>query len=812
MADSNYSDIRSLYHSNYLSTKYCIHFSPNYYSTATITTTDAIDSAPSAATTNTSWRLLHAGKSDTPPLNVKFDTNKPHNVISDVLHGYQTRLKNIYENYPEISTQGWFDDSVQKQLFINITLKKELKNNKEDYHSTTEQAIIKGETAYEAYKYVYYDKIFQVNCCSTFQLFLLEGDAGTGKTSLAYRICKLWARGDVLQQYSCIILVELRNLKSGTKISLETLVTAVGQSIHDETSVCSEIDRTLGHGILIWLEGWDEIDTSFVTDSAFDTLLHGKLLPHSHVVITTRPSATRTLFKKFRFAHKFKLIGFDEGHVKKYVTRYCANTDDPCLNLEKFMDHLNATSGLSHLAKVPFFLAILVKLFKANRKLPHKLTHIYIDFLKICLQHYKEKNYRDYQPITDLNDLPTKMHRIFKCMQKCAYEQFLFHTQLTEKEISDFFNGPKVPDNFDGFGLFNVILSSNTIGISKIYYFKYKPIQEMLATLYLKRLEQNNLITELSDTFGKKALEMVWVFYAGLTGLNRVTLQNVLVKHRVTVVQKPLNSFPAKSLTDLVKAWRESQMYYMNAIKKNIDFFLLLIMCCYEADNSEACRDIANHFYTEKVCRFEIPPNHATPYLLLAVSYFIRHSGKTWSLRCNTVHVVQSSVELLFTHYHINDSKNTMTNLWVFCCVVTPSDIDTYCNAIKSQSSLQWIHLLPGSSLGDNGTYKLCNHLNFNSQMLKVELDECDIGNEGLKYIGHMLKINRSILCLHMRKNSFTLEGLKEFLQCIKNQQYLQNLCLDKKFCENIEINAILEDINAIRTKNNADPLMLTHR
>ena len=31
MADSNYSDIHSLYHLNSLSTKYCIRFSPNSY-------------------------------------------------------------------------------------------------------------------------------------------------------------------------------------------------------------------------------------------------------------------------------------------------------------------------------------------------------------------------------------------------------------------------------------------------------------------------------------------------------------------------------------------------------------------------------------------------------------------------------------------------------------------------------------------------------------------------------------------------------------------------------------------------------------
>ena len=127
--------------------------------------------------------------------------------IGNAVQNCQTDLKLIYNNLPNISTQSLIDNSVEKQ-FINITLLKSLENNEhnmKDYCHSPEH-MIKDEVVYGSYPYVNYDEIFQVSNdnCNTYQLFLLEGDAGTGKTSLAYKVCKFWAEGKVLQKYSCI--------------------------------------------------------------------------------------------------------------------------------------------------------------------------------------------------------------------------------------------------------------------------------------------------------------------------------------------------------------------------------------------------------------------------------------------------------------------------------------------------------------------------------------------------------------------------------------------------------------------------------
>ena len=171
----------------------------------------------------------------------------------------------------------------------------------------------------------------------------------------------------------------------------------------------------------------------------------------------------------------------------------------------------------------------------------------------------------------------------------------------------------------------------------------------------------------------------------------------------------------------------------------------------------------------------------------------------------------------MFTHINDPDINQCCPqaatgHLWVLCCVVTSSEIDAYCSAIKSQSSLQWIHLLPGSYLGDDGTCKLCKCLYDDSQVIKVEIDDCCIGSNGLRSIGCMLNANRKILCLNLIKNNFTLDDVKEFLQYIKNQQYLEILLLDINYCEDPEICTILKDINLIRSKNNAIPLTIGYQ
>ena len=167
--------------------------------------------------------------------------------LSSPVNEYAARLKCAYDNLREISTQLFFDNDTEKQ-FIDITLAKSLEKGTKDHHYSSEH-VIEDEVVYDNRQYWHYDKIFEGEC-NTYQLFLIEGDACTGKTSLAYKVCKTWAKGDeVLKKYSCMVLVRLRDVKPQDNVTLEILLAATGQSVSND--LCTEISRTKGKGFLI---------------------------------------------------------------------------------------------------------------------------------------------------------------------------------------------------------------------------------------------------------------------------------------------------------------------------------------------------------------------------------------------------------------------------------------------------------------------------------------------------------------------------------------------------------------------------------
>ena len=144
------------------------------------------------------------------------------------------------------------------------------------------------------------------------------------------------------------------------------------------------------------------------------------------------------------------------------------------------------------------------------------------------------------------------------------------------------------------------------------------------------------------------------------------------------------------------------------------------MQCCYEAKNPLACKAIVDCYCPNNLCQIEITASHVTTYMLLAVLYFIGHSGKMWPVRC--VAAISSGVELLNTYItnpalYVSNSESA-GRLCVWCFVVKPSDINAFVKAIKVQLSLQWIHLLNRSCLGNDATAKLCEYLKFDNQVM----------------------------------------------------------------------------------------------
>ena len=369
-----------------------------------------------------------------------------------VLIVYQGHLKQTYHAMSIVSKQGWIDRSNMKDLFDNVTIIKSRQKIGLDFeYTTSSQEILDNQIQSTPEVFKMYNKLFETFDSRKRQLIVLEGNAGTGKTTLAYKVCKEWAEGNVLLQYSHVILLQLRDIKSGSMNKPEQLFDAMGKL--NET-VYAEMAANYCWGVLLWLEGWDELASSLRLRSIFMGIASGKILPLATLVISTRPSATGSLKEVFNnFTHNFKLVGFTHKQIEEYVHYYCLNS-----NLaERFLMQLKHVPSLAQLAEVPLTLAILVKLFKKTKDLPNSLTEIYDNCLMNILQHHKEKNLRDTQLFHSTNRLPSKMQKIFDVLTKHAFECLFYHESFSEEEISEaLFDSSCVPLEFDGLGLFKI--------------------------------------------------------------------------------------------------------------------------------------------------------------------------------------------------------------------------------------------------------------------------------------------------------------------------------------------------------------------
>ena len=721
-----------------------------------------------------------------------------------VLDQYYRYLKNRYLSLPEVSLHGWHDSNINTKKFTDITIIKSIQKGEKDPQSTSTVALLNREVEYSIHKCKSYDEIFKFDNNEDGKLLILiQGNAGTGKTTFAQNVCKKWSTGDMLDDYSFVVLICLRDQKPGAINEPKDLFINVGKTASD---IHTELSSHPTKRVLFWLEGWDELHDGYKVQSVFTQLLTGEVFPQAVVVVSTRPLATASLHS-LKFVRKFNLVGFDKSQIEKcahdYFFNYYHDHTGLDLTFSKFMDQLESVHALAQLAEVPLNLAIILKLFVHNKTLPTTLTSVYTNIVLVILQHHKNRNYKDRKAITSLDDvhMPSTMTMILRGLEKHAYDTFLSQKPFTFEDISVYISGPLDEKEFDGMGFFQIIEQKSMTGESNSYLYRYRVIQEYLAAVYLTRLELEDQKQELISIFGEANYEMVWIFYAGITGMTRIHIKFVLPK---LVLPSHSNvKLPVCTRRDVLRTWMQCHSHFMDMTRNtefSIDFLLTQMLCCYEAKNPEACKVIVDYYYPNNICRIEIPPNRATPYLLLAVSYFIAHSGKKWSLRC--VSAIPSGVELLCKF--MNDPKRSVlsddtSGLWVWCFVVKTSDIDAYIKAIKSQPSLQWIHLLNGSHLGDNCTAKLCECLKIDCNIIRIVLENCGIGSIGLRSIAYLLKVNRKILHLDIRKNSFSLDDVINFLFIIKDKTLLEYLLVDKEYSKNAQVRTILQDINLRR-------------
>ena len=729
---------------------------------------------------------------------------------------YQEYLKKMYLDKVEVEVQDTFNNNINQ--FVNLSLIK-------PQDETSNNEYLKA--LHDPYDLLYSHKEYTSNITTPLnslaeifdasgpvsQVILIQGSPGCGKTTLANKICTEWAKGNLAQHFMLVILLNLRDVTISEIESIDQMVECtMGEDFVPE--IVRDISCIEGKNILLLLEGWDELPEDKQLDqSFFANMIARKVLRKISVLITSRPSSIGSIQKKF-ITRNIAILGFSEDRIEQYIDQcFLDSNHGPKDTLKyRFMTQLNSNLMLKSLSYIPVNLSILVYVFtQYESKLPDTLTELYQHYVLLKLSLYNQRQSDEYMKFTTLDCLPDYITESLNKLCELAYggikNQKLYFTQNDIEKLYQ-----SVPLEYDGMGLLQVDNYMLRRGSNKTYHFIHKTVQEFLAAIHMTNVsDQKN---SLSQFFRNEQFEMVFVFYAGLTGfdhLNAVELFTTCTHEQPSVIVPfSFNKFMLFIASCYRKncgtwlVWRDKLLRSKaHSEEYNMHQISVLIACCAEAKNPAICTALSNSgLFLRDFCHVNFSASIVTSQLLSSLSYCIAHSDKKWEVHCDCVLSEQDVVSL---QKHLIDANNITGKLVALKSVIESSNVmyKFVERFLQPHSTLCQLDF-SNSKFHDDCITILSEGLRLNGSVIILELVNCNISSIGILTIAEMLCYNITLQRINLESNKFAIKAFVKVLKIIKNNTTLRILKVD-----NGVYNKQIKQQLAIFNRNRKNPLML---
>ena len=602
------------------------------------------------------------------------------------------------------------------------------------------------------------------------KLILIDGAPGSGKSTLTVHICQQWGREELFNEFTIVILVQLRDPRVQSAQSITDLLPCESRSIAEE--VAAEIMAVKGSGILWILDGFDELPSHLQKDSIISTLIRPKFyqknpLPKTAVIVTSRPISSGDLCTVV--SSRIEVLGFTAEEQRLFFTE-CLNNDTKAV--EALMERLSSNPAMEGSCYLPLNASIVAHLYLANGSLSSTIYGIFSSLVQHCLSRYLHERQGVSQTLASFesfNELPNELQSSFKQLCKLAF------TGARDNKVT--FSSSDIEalgssDEICELGLLQAVPSIVSYGRSVYHNFLHLSVQEMLAAVHISRMPASEQISTFDSMFNDASARFsaVLQFYAAITKLR--TSRPLL-----SLVPRFLRPIPA-SICDLVREIVQKDSWAL---------LVSLLNCLYEAQDTDLCRYVGEQLrdtvsfldrFSGSVSELELFMS-LLPQDCLSIGYFlasiaVSYKGR-FSVDLRHCHLSDTGVKILMQSLCRNlDPHSEISghlHMIIWCNEITGVGASYIAEALRTTRTLRKLDLWR-NPIGDKGLQYIAEALTTNTSLTVLSLDNCRlrITEESGPALTEMLQRNKTLRKLNLSFNeaisdnaaSFIIEGLKK--------------------------------------------------
>ena len=647
------------------------------------------------------------------------------------------------------------------------------------------------------------------------KVILIEGPAGSGKTTLMWYTCRKWAASRLFPEVNLLIHISLKDPAFHSAKCLADIIPHPSSEMRE--AVARAIANQHGKGICFLFDSWDEVPCHCLELNPY---LHcfiagtsGKMVPRCSIVVTSRPVGALPLYPLLTARLIVGCFGYSE--IEKFID---ANLDGIGDTKENLLEAFRRNPRLVGLCNLPINAAIVIHLFNSfNHKLPLTRTELFMALVSnILVRHMQLRTLHGLQGVPSFDSLPEDIYQ--KLNQVCS---LAFHGVMESRSVFGVkaLKAVGVASHIvlDTLGLLQVHQQLTGFGPQHRYSFLHYAVQEFLAAYHISKLTSEEQFKVVSQIFHNNPLSPVLPFYAGLTKLSNSSVCSMLME----VTKKPLDM--GSAMVSMLQNPTGSKFSNSNKL------LLVLVNCIYESQRKDVCKLVDfPHAPLNPSCYVSFQGLRLDPMYCMSLGYFLANKqlDKICTLVLNDCCIGDIGIEVFMKELsqgrvlkeatgvklvlsgndcsrhsvkYISETMSQTPMLWglhfmgwilfgLDTAVLLKYLIEGVCKrsarcrciALSRCVSYKHIYHLTllivfGNLLILNLSYNdigrssvmslLMQSLKHSRKLVTLHMNDCNISDGGLQHLGSALQDHETVLQLAIADNPFSSEALTFFLE-----------------------------------------------